>query len=259
MGEDNRQINAKDVYIKVQPPGSNDGEVTQLKEQVGDETHLQVSRLENELAYQKEINSRNNNNKPAPKNHVDITHVQDKEKELESLCKKLYMHIDIEYSKKIEIPDHLKYMFTPVHETVEGLKDYLGNTYPYVGDTIDGIPHGYGKMTNSLWTYEGTFMNGMMHGRFKYTWNNNSRTGDQQYMYNQPHGYQIEICNDHVAYHVYNHGDGLEWKSVMDDHTDYRYDDESSREFYQLTYYHDGSKIEVLENILGNKITYIRE
>ena len=166
------------------------------------------------------------------------------------------MHIDIEYCKKIEIPDNLKYMFTPVRTTIHGYKHIDGDTY--IGDTIDNIPHGYGKIVNGDCTREGTYMNGMMHGSIKGTYDDGTST-DLQYMYGREHGYQIDREKDYIQYYVRNNGELVHTtKYVYDDRTEYYNRDDSSNDFKKLTYYRDDSRIEVEKKMYTNTTTTYR-
>ena len=186
-------------------------------------------------------------------NDVDTIYVQELVKSLESLCKKLYLHIDIEYCKKIEIPDNLKYMFTPVHTTIEGYKDANGDTCTYIGDTVDNSPHGYGKCVYEDRTEEGTYMNGLRHGSIKCIYNDDEEgmiSADIQCMYGKLHGNAEIKHRDRIAYEVYSNDSivHVSKQVFIDSERNYNHyfnEDLSSDDFCKLRYFRDDTLIYV--------------
>ena len=148
------------------------------------------------------------------------------------------------------------------HTTIEGYNDTYGSKCTYIGDTIDGKPHGYGKMIYKDCIDEGTYMNGIKHGSIKRLYNDDNKEGrilaDIQCMYGKLHGYQIARYKDHTVYHVYNNGKEIYVrKQVYNDRTTYINRDDSKKDFYRLTYYNDGSEIVVWKK-KGDIIQYKR-
>ena len=58
-----------------------------------------------------------------------------KTKILERLCKTLYLNVDIERSRRIDIHPSVRYIVAPARKTIEKYVDTNDNSYVYTGDT----------------------------------------------------------------------------------------------------------------------------
>ena len=187
------------------------------------------------------------------------------------------MHIDIEYCKKIEIPDNLKYMFTTVDMTIDEHLDVDGTRCTYEGDTIDGIPHGYGYSLYTGYTAEGTFMNGMMHGSIEievdedeedldyedinHPFDDGMRSANLQFKYGQLHGYQIWKLKDKIKYDIHNNGDKIYMQKEVSKHLiRYTNCDDTTKDFLHLICNTDGDKLLLMRRDSDYKyVKYQRE
>ena len=176
--------------------------------------------------------------------------IHEKIRVLEELCVTLYMNIDIDVSKNIEIPQIVSYLFKKEKKTIEKYQPNPSrNSRKYTGDTVNGIPHGHGVFSHALYMDEGTFVNGEEHGKFHgivFDPNNADIINYQEDSYmvrGKKTGLSCNKYSDHTSYYVITYDNGIHreehiMKKVFKNRTEY-YNYTHKDDFYRLIFYED--------------------
>ena len=196
---------------------------------------------------------------------VGFVNIKKRIKQLEHLCKKLYSHIDIEYCKKIEIPDNLKDLFTTIHRKNADSEFSDDEMVSYLDETKVNIDVKSDQISNKS-NMRGSDIEGQKNGLIESLYPEDHKDGlvssVEQFKDGRQHGMQVWRCKDGPTYNVFDEGVKVfVEKQVKNnpDRTIYFNLDDTSKDFYRLKYFIDDSKIEVKKKEGDKQILTFRQ
>lgn len=152
----------------------------------------------------------------------DANYLEKKEK-MESIILTLYKNIEVEISDEFFKEGGCLYQSEIIKREENTERLYFTKIKAielclYNGCSVDGIPHGKGKLKGMDLKCEGSFMNGKKHGNFYVTDKNESTIECfySQYRLDLLHGHQMTMYkNGNILYEVYDNGTKLDLSKTV--------------------------------------------
>ena len=171
--------------------------------------------------------------------------------ELENLLKELFFRVTQSTLDGIEIPCELiPKIFKIEEKTIENYIDSDRIKCSYTGSIVNGIPHGFGKMTYSnSEIYEGEFINGLKHNIFTIKYTDPSATkvsSVAHYHYDCLQGLCTTKYKDQsISKVLYDEDTKVEVEKIQQNHRTTYINHSQRKDFYKLTFDIQGNFIQV--------------